>query len=506
MKRVYKIILGFMATVFLGSCLKDNGNYEYTNGTYIRILHPAYSYTTFLNDTLTVFATRQFKGEPAKDSLQFDNAWFINGEFYSDQPELKFVGKEIGSFSAKYYAIEKNTGIYTPAASGFTINVTSPFGTGWAILYDKGGKSEIGHVRVASGSYFDYTDLYKKANDGGELGSQPLRLNDFSITGNKRAMFVIQHGGQGSVELSGDDYKKQLVTSSSFVGGAPANFKPVDIGLFATSDMIVNENGDVYPRYFNNPIPFSTPWLSLPMQVAKGMKVTNVWKSWSNSLTYAFMYDNLNNRILQVRLDAPNVTGGIAAIDTFPLPVVAPGIIVPDDYVSPNKLGNWQYVWGGTFHDRQYAGDGAFLIRDPADQKIYLETFLGKSVNRTFEWSPEFKMFFPGTSVVNDNSKYVALKGRDYLFFTGGANNSDLYYFDILSKTVMTLFKTHSSRINVLTVSDDDNELAVGLEDGTFILYDVSNQAIINGTPTELHRLSGLGKVVDIARKASQMN
>lgn len=495
-----------MGVILLGSCLKDHGNYDYKNGTYIRILHPTYSYSTFLNDTLTVLATRQFKGVSSEDSLKFDDAWFINGEFYSDEPVLKYIGKEIGSFSGKYYAVDKETGAYTAAASGFTINVTSPFSTGWAILYDKGGKSELGHVRIAAGIYYDYIDLYKSANKGEEMGSEPTGINGFAVTGGKRGLFVLQNGGQGSIELSGDDYKRQLVTRNSFAGPEPANFKPVDIGLFQTSDIIVNENGDIYPRYFNNPIPFTTPWLTLPMQVNKGMKIKEIWNSWSNAMTYAFMYDKLNNRILQIRLDAPNVTGGIAAIDTFPNPVVGTGIIVPDDYVNPNRLGNWEYVWGGTFHDRQYAGDGAMLIKDPSDQKIYLETFLGKSANRVFEWSPQFKMFFPGTSVVNQNSKYVALKSRDYLFFTGGANNSDLYYFDILSKTIIKLFKSHTSQINVLTVSDDDNEMAVGLADGTFILYDVSNQAIINGTPTELHRLSGLGKVVDIVRKGSQMN
>lgn len=502
MKRI-NIIFCLFGIMLLGSCLKDNGNYKYKDGTYIRILHPAYTYTAFLDDTLTVYATRQFKGGP-EDSLKFDNAWYIDGKLYSDKPELKFVSNEIGSFSGKYYAIDKETGVYTPAASGFTINVTSPFATGWTILYEKDNKSELGHVRVSSGEYVDYTNLYKNANGGGELGSQPIGLNDFTVT-RSSGMFVLQHGGQGSVELSGNDFKKQLETNKSFVGGTPENFKPVDIGLFATSDMIVNENGDVYPRYFNNPIPFTTPWLSLPMQVNKGMKITDIWKSWG-ALSYAFMHDKLNNRILQVRLDAPNVTGGVSVIDTFPNPIVAPGIIVPDDYVNPNNLGDWEYIWGGTFHDMMYAGDGALLIKDPSDQKIYLETFLSKSVNRVFEWSPQFKMLFPGTSLVNENSKYVALKSRDYLFFTGGEDNSTLYYFDVLTKTTVTLFKQLSSRINVLTASDDDNELAVGLDDGTFILYDVSDQTIITGSPIELHRLSGLGKVVDIVVKGGRMN
>lgn len=483
------------------SCIKDNGNYEYDFGNEVTLRHPTYGYTGLVNDTVKVYATRVYANP--NDTLDFEHVWYINGEVYSNEPVLKFVGKELGSYSGRYYMVDKKSGIYMAVPSGFTITVTSHYQTGWGILYEKDGKSELGHIRVAGGQYFSYVDVYKKENGGEELGSQPFKIRDYPVQGG-RGMFLIQYGGQGSVELDANSLRKKLVTSASFVSSQPAGFKPVDVGFYATADLIANENGDMYSRFFQNPIPFTTPWMTVPMQISKGMKVTDIWDSWSGNMAYAFMHDKLNNRVLYVRLDAPNVAGGIAVVDTMPL-TTPDTLKFPPNWANLNRMGSWEYIWGGTFLDGQYTAAGAMLLRNPIDQQVYLQMFNSRSANRILQWSPKSVGVFPGGSLLTQNTRFVALKSREYLFFTSGTTNNKLYYYDVKSGGAVKLYKEFDSPIKAITASDDSNQIAVGLESGTFILHDVTATSMINNTAPELHRLSGLGKVVDIIVKGGNM-
>ncbi|HEY8388235.1 MAG TPA: PKD-like family lipoprotein, partial [Parasegetibacter sp.] len=478
MKLTFNIVTVMVGMLLLTSCLKDTGNYEYDFGNEVTIRHPTYSYTTFLGDTLTVIATRVYSNP--EDTTEFDHKWYINGELYSEEPTLKFVGKELGSNSGRYYMVDRRTGIHMNVPSGFTINVTSPYQTGWGVLYEKGGKSELAHIRVTSGQYFDYVDVYKKENNNEEMGSQPVKIRDYPVQGG-RGMFVIQHGGQGSMEMNAYTMKKAILTSNSFIGSVPPDFRPVDMGFFATADLIFNHNGDVYPRFFQNPIPFTVPWINVPMQISKGMKVTDFWDSWNGNMAYGFMHDKLNNRVLYVRLDAPNVTGGVAVVDTMPTTVPA-NPVYPDGWVNLNDMGDAEYIWGGTFLDGQYTAVGAMLLRDPVDGKVYYQSFNSKSVNRLLEWSPKSRFPFLGEEYLTPQSKFVALKSREYLFFTGGPGNNKLYYFDVRSGSSVKFYNEYPSAINVITASDNSNELAVGLENGTVIIQDVSNTPMINGT------------------------
>jgi hypothetical protein len=484
--------------LLLSSCIKDTGDYAYTFGNEVVIRHPSYSYSAFLGDTTKIYATRTFSNP--KDTLDFDHAWYIDGKLYSNKPVLEFVGKTVGLTGAMYFMTDRKTGITFPSLSGVNITVSSPFQNGWGVLYEKNGKSELAHIRVTNNVFYDYTELYKTQNNGEEMGSAPVKMKDYPVTGG-RGMFVIQNGGQGSIELNAYDMKKQLVTKNVFTGGAPENLAPVDMGFFATSDLLVNGDGNVYARFFVNPIAYTTPWMNIPMQAQGGMKISDIWDTWAGSTTFIFMHDKLNNRILKVTLDASNITGGVAAVDTLPKPKTP----LPDTHVNLNKLGNWQYIWGGTFNDAGYAANGAILLKNPVGGEIRFQTFSYKSENRVQGWTPLVNIPFTGQSVVTGKSIYTAIKTRDYLFFSGGAANNQLYYFDTRTGAAVTLYAQLSSPITAITQNDASTEVAVGLEDGTVIIYDISNAVIISGVSKELHRLTGLGKVVDVIVKGGQM-
>jgi hypothetical protein len=310
-------------------------------------------------------------------------------------------------------------------------------------------------------------------------------------------LFVIQKGGPGSLDLSGADMKKKLVVSQSFTQSAPADFEAVDMAFYNTADMVISKNGDVFGRFFNGAAVFTIPWMSTPMSVARGCKITDIWDSWYKNCLTALMYDRLNKRVLQSNLAGYTPNGGVS-IDSLPQPITP----YPANYTSLHNFGDWEYIWGGTFHDSYGMVNGALLIRNPADHQVYYEDFIYKNgMGQPNVLTPGKRILFPGSAQVNSKTKYAALKLRDYLFFSGGTDNKQLYYFDAIAGGLKT-YATLTSPITSIAVNDNSLQVAIGLEDGTFILYDVSNDVMLSGQPKELHRLSGLGKVADVIFKS----
>ncbi|SEW02018.1 PKD-like family lipoprotein [Chitinophaga arvensicola] len=483
--------------LFLNGCIKDKGNYDLLTGNKVDVKYANPSVVLYVGDTLRLDPVRTFSN-PA-DTADFDHKWYANGKFYSDKPRLELAATETAGYTFAYYMTDRKSGItYSPAVY-LTVSISSRYIQNWGILYqDANGNTELAHVNPdANGTtYTNYTGLYQKAN-GVPAGTQPVKMRYYNMRGTP-CLFVIQKGAPGALDLSAADMKKKLVVSQSFTqGNAPADFEAVDMAFYNTADMVVTKSGDVYGRFFNGAAVFTIPWMSTPMSVARGCKITDIWDSWYKTTLIAFMYDRLNKRVLQSNLAGYTPNGGVT-IDSLPLPVTP----YPADYTSLHNLGDWEYIWGGTFHDSYGFANGALLIRNPADGQVYYEDFAYKNgMGQPNILTPGKRILFPGSSLINSKTRYAPIKNRDYLFYSGGADNKQLYYFDALSGTQKT-YITLPSPITSVTAHDNLPQMAVGLEDGTFLLYDVSNEVMLSGQPKELYRLSGLGKVVDIVFKS----
>ncbi|NML22272.1 hypothetical protein HHL16_15415 [Pseudoflavitalea sp. G-6-1-2] len=502
MKTSYIIRLLLLAGLFLQlSCIKDNSNFDYKKGNPVKITYGiTQALVAVIDEPLTIKPERIFE-VAGKTINDYDHEWYLDGKLISREPDLVFNGVKSGFVYLQYHMIDKESGLrYTPG-DPIGMTVLSPYETGWAILYEKDGVSEIAHVRKTATGYRDQLALYKDKNNGESLGSHPLRIKDYFVNGG-RAVAVIQQGGQGSVELDGLNYEKKLQVNASFVGGMPSGLKPVNAGFYETADLLVNEDGKLYGRLFqSNPIAFTVPWLNIPLEVNKGMKIKHLWDVWTGNSYYTVMYDELNNRLLYASLRlVQNLTfGATLKIDTFPPP--PPYMPALPGYINPSlSLTGYEYIWGGTFRDDNMLNTVCtFLVRDKVTGEMYVQPFgfmtiIGIQVIHT----PKMRQTFTGKQYLNAASKFVAIKMRDFLFFSGGSNNAALYYYDVTLGGATKLYHTLPASITALTQSDDGQQLAVGLADGTVIFYDISNQALLNGAPVELHRVSGLGRIADI--------
>lgn len=493
-----------MGMLTFSACIKDNGNYDYLEGNPVTINLGATAFRPMIDEPFVIEPIRTYR-VPGKTANDYYHEWMVTDEVVSTDSTLVYVGTTNGTFRLVYSMIDKETGIRSFSSGATQLVVSSPYQTGWTILYEKAGESELAHTRwdAPSEKYVDYIDIYKAKHDGESLGSAPMRLKNYPMSGTW-SLVVVQQGGQGPIEMNGATMEKALETRNAFVGGAPANLAPVNIGAYAAAHVMHNADGNVYGRFFSSspaPIPFSMPWLNVPLTVGKGMKIAHMWDTHGQNVMMNFMYDELNNRILFANFSTANATGGYVNIDTLPAPVASRPY--PVGFVNLNHMGDWEYVWGNAFNDAPNTGnagiitDGVVLMRRPGETDIFMQSFEMRSVNRVYSHTPKVRMPFTGANFVNDQSVYVAIKSNNYIFFSGGAANEELYYFDMQSG-VTKLHSNLGGRITALQQSDNSQELAVGLENGTFLLFGIGNVDLNSGNTTPKHRIAGLGRVADI--------
>lgn len=500
MKTSYIIRLLLITGLLLQlSCIKDTSNFDYVKGNPVKLTFNVTDHlTAVIDEPLSIVPKREFQ-VAGKTIDDYDHEWYQDGKLISKDADLLYNGVKSGYVYLDYYMIDKESGLrFSTGPIGMT--VVSPYETGWAILYEKDGESEIAHIRETATGYRDQVALYKSKNNGESLGSHPLRIKDYYVNGG-RGVAVIQQGGQGSVELDGLNYEKKLVVNQSFVGGKPAGLNPVNAGFYETADLLVNDDGKMYGRLFqSNPIAFTVPWLNIPLEISNGMKIKQLWDVWSGNTFYTVMYDELNNRLLYASLKlVQNLAfGATLKIDSFPPPPFY--LPTPPGYINPSlTLAGFEYIWGGTFRDDVLNANCVFMVREQATGEVYVQPFsfmnlLGIQTIHT----PAMKQIFTGKQYLNASSKFVAVKKRNFLFFSGDADNKGLYYYDVSLGGATKLYHTLPASITALRQSEDGQQLAVGLADGTVVLYDISSQTLINGVPVELHRVSGLGRIADI--------
>ncbi len=497
MKSTYCCIGLLSAILCLTSCIKDTGNYKYKTGNTVTLKFTSSTVTIYLGDTLRLNPIRTFSNP--QDTTDFDHAWYLNGVHYSDSPTLVLPANTYQNYMVNYYMTDRKTGIAFTASTSLGINVSSRYIYGWAILYeDNTGHSELAQVCINTSGLllFDYAGMYRAAN-GAPMGTQPVKLCPYNMRGTP-GIFVIQRGDPGSIDISGVDMTRKLIASQSFTLGAPDDFEPENLAFFNSADVLVNKNGDLYGRFFNGAAAFTVPWMSAPINVTRGMKIADVWYSWFKTSNIALMYDSLNKRVLQSNVGIFTQGGGMN-IDSLPAPITP----YPANYTSLHNLGDWQYVWGGTFHDSYNVVTGAMLIRSPVDNQLYFETFQYSQNTTPGVLTPGARIPFTGSQQVNSATSFAAIKQRDYLFFSGGADNMGLYYFDAIAGGTK-LYASFNSPIASITSGDAFQQLGVGLQDGTFILFDVSNATMLSGQPKEVHRYVVPGKIVDVKFRGTQ--
>ena len=499
-----KYILFYLLSLVIGmtACLDDKGNYDYVPLRNVNIKLDNYAVNCFVRDTVEVHPKIDFLTD---DSTDYSFEWQVDYEVVSTDSVLRFVPTVAKNYECRFAVKDMRTAkVYSTT---MTIVAATIYQEGFAILYEENGVSKLGHInvptRLLEQEYSAYYDLYKEAN-GEDMGSGPVKLvqhffwNATNICDHSEVL-VIQNGGQGPVELNGNTNEKEVLTADEFIGGTlPENCRPVSAFYPFYMNVVLDDNGNIYTRYIRTPQEMgyhASMYNNVPVYINGGYKIKDIIETEHQYIKHFLLYDELNGRLLQVYCGYYTT-----AEEYYDLNYAG---VYPSGYIPVNDFGDYELVYGSAYGGVvQGSTKYVLILKNGEDWKI--ETF-GVASNAkgtiTLDALDECKDFSGKTNgYVTDESVYWMLKSRTYLFFSGGVDNSELYYYD-LGTGESHHYASLGGRIVSIHPVVENNELGVGLENGTFVLFDVSETVLASGQSVELYRKDGFGRIVDVIYK-----
>ena len=142
---------------------------------------------------------------------------------------------------------------------------------------------------------------------------------------------------------------------------------------------------------------------------------------------------------------------------------------------------------------------GYVLVLQDTDGNYSVKTF-----DLEYDWQGkviiknETDLSFSDGGYLTDKSKFYCSKDASgsYLFFSGGALNNELYYYEKSTQRVIP-YTTCNSEITDLQLNYESMTLGVGMKDG-FVVYAVDESTIMGGEAKKLHEVNNIGEVVDV--------
>ncbi|MDR0543994.1 MAG: hypothetical protein LBG30_01405 [Odoribacteraceae bacterium] len=513
MKKILTLSALLLACFCYQACYEDKGKYDYLPVNQVTVAIPAEALTAYLGDTLKY--TPKITFEDPADTLGFEYWWEYKGasgllgyrEIVNEGRELKFVPRIVGSQLVQLCVREISSGFIKEA--GFTVNASSRYARGWLILREEAGKTKLSYVlpersiqgdRTSPHVYTPYVDLYTQLYPDVDLGSGPVALRQaFSSKGIQVVFYILQENG--SACFNGISYQREVLLSQEFIGGPPANLKPIDYMQMNYVNMLLNEDHTVYyraPYYSNNTDFFTYSFANFPMAYqGKVLKVDRLIPCIAEYAFFTAAYDKENKRFLWIYAGQATTGGGIMPATSFTLPGeyldynnTADANILYTAFYNESLAGSLGQMYnitvyerGGNYYVQHCRGTGGQLLATlPAEQPLY-----------------DFQnVAFPNPGFLAANTKFYQMKTRAYLFFATGNN---LYWYDHLGKTAR-LFYTLPAGSEVVAMSSNpqESELGVACANGKFIILDVANNRLMEND-TKLYEIDLPGRVVDMDYK-----
>ena len=494
---IFVLICGML----LSSCFDDKGNYDYKiPATQILEidLGQTGTFQAVMGESIKIYPKLTYSNE--QDTNRFDFEWRMSGELYSTDRELEYFGKAIGSEWGIFSVIDRETGMRKDKQ--FVIAVSSIFSNGWTILTKDGNQSQISMVisKYVNGAYeyTPYRDVFY--NNGEEMRSDPVKLENHTPE-----ILVIQHGGRGAVELSGNTLSPVVFLEDEFLNGqVPENFVPIDAYYNTNVNILLSQDGQLYMRY-SGVANHVAPYNNEPMNMNIGGKSSHVSRLikpragfWPDQI---LVHDSKNNRLLCLATNS-YVTGG--SFQDIP----DGDYNYPTPYTKLSDMGTMELVYAtGTMPGA--GGMGYFMVlKDPQAQTYYCQRFniTQNAATDVFTLTATQARvgFERGDAVLTEKSQFVYFPTNGYVLFTAGAANDQLYFYNstaplIAAKLVKGFegIEIKALRIeNLISVS----KVGLGLGNGDFVLIDVPYNFHTNVVYNELCRFN-FGEIADVCHK-----
>ncbi|MCG8484818.1 MAG: PKD-like family lipoprotein [Clostridia bacterium] len=503
-----KYIIGicFVGLIF-SSCIKE-ADYDVIKVSDKVEITDGYIYKEIVaGDTVVIKPT--YKYSNPKDSADYIIQWYLNGEFISEGKEFEYTTTEPGSSTGGFITATNTKSNVTMKIGDFAITVSSPFSNSFYVIYEDNGQPKFGVVKplgVGTLTFKVTPGVFESVN------GEPLHTNTNKIQrSSAREMIIFAKDGIGSRTISNQNVKQSYLLRKEFGGEVfPAGFDPSALFQTTTGMYIINADGKIYARSLPNwlPNPHLVPYSKIPVY-AEGLGDIDIKHGISvqSGGVTNFLYNKAGNFI--VLASANYRSGGGTSFTKIP---IHSGIQLPAEYTPLDAMGDMEVLFFGassTFINPEFC----LILKDPADN-YYHQTFgygfdfiIRDQVVKIGQHNKRVQLPLDA----NENSAFMQIPNRDYLLFTGGANNDKLYFIDLdLRETganaLIEFADFNGKKITSLSYAQWLSPqyltvllFCVGLDNGDFLIYSAEDAEFQKTTHQALFEGKLGEKIIDVA-------
>ncbi len=544
------VFICFVCCLFLWSCFKDEGNYDYVElnpPTWLRdYSNNPYSVVGYQGENVELRGSKLFiwgaDSATRKNEVRYE--WKFDDVVVSEELDVVLpaawlkdtLGLDYYSTSVPTYGtfsvIDKATGVSFQAKLALWLYSAYVPGD-WVVLYQRGDHTELATMRdntkeVNGETVFDYTvkeNMYESIN-GSSLPGLPVQLtwSKSLNVGSQGSWTVVTD--QVAYELNAEDLVKANDLKDLFLDGTPENFvvtdrRDKDAWEYneGPSSFIATKDGRVFTRKLNENY-MGGQFLTEPYYIdEKGYKITKFYHAAYSS---AFpCYDEKNRRVVIASTwkenigESPNTyyvyrtnmvalsydgTGsyGGAQVSDFPEGTIVYYMSENQHLIQMPGMNTKYYTIYYKLPDAPYpyVGDFAYNeISQQCDASKYMAMLRWHGVRVDLNESSVFMM-----SAATDGRNAISATNRDFF-----SVDNKLYwaqrgvtYADYSTYNVSEFMNGYVFDSNITALAYDLNNsytrLVVGCENGEIYIFDIS----VIQNPQLIYKTRIDGKIAEI--------
>ena len=360
------IFIFTLVMITFSSCLKDEGNYDYTqlNDVTISGLDNSYRFILQVPQTLTPV----IKTDIAGDKLNY--CWRVGADTLAKTCNFNytFTREPVTPDPLTFDVYDKTTNVrYTKTMA---LSVVSPFYTGWLILANNNGQGELNFQSYETDSTL-YQNIYEEVNKG-KLTGTPVMVKQINyqdgFTGAYADRVVVVCRDGKSPDLDGTSLLKYKYIEDDFKTEGKPSLIDITAEYYSEDKVlnVVSTDGKLYcktPGAMSTPedgyfqFPFRGDSLSYRVAPYLARPGYNSYYYTLDELNHRFVYYTSNLLSSKVGPLQWDITNSIKTASHDTIPGVAAwmgGIMYDDDvYAVTNNDGKyWLYrfsvIWDGT--------------------------------------------------------------------------------------------------------------------------------------------------------------
>ena len=482
------LFLILMIGWLIEGCYEDKGHYNYT-----QISGPV---VTGIEKFYTVYDGGNFDIHPTitwthGELENYTCSWKVDGIEVSNKSELTEEVKSLpvkANMYSEFTITDEDTGV--EYITQFRVTVSSVYERGWLLLADQGTTSMLSLVR---NDKTVYEDVYRLANDA-DLAGGAVGLYEHWTPWSEEVgqVFVAcQNGPEYSVELDGSSLKKMVATKEEFVGGMPADFKPMSMNCIANYDCLVS-NGKLYVRHVeasSSAMYQDGLFPNFPYQGDEPYELSQ-WTARGNLLfsNEVLAFDKFSSSYFVF------LNGSLSKFSND---------YTEEPFFNPSNM-NKTVLDGAAVATESPQDDYLVFLKSNTDNTIYVQKFLFYGWRSPKSFYSRGEVEFPEPGIINENTKFAFCQNRPYVYIASG---NTLYVYNHQDNAVRVLRDDFGRPIRDIAVCPTNYErLGIVLENAEdpgmsdFMVLDVS--VVAGGKVVDGMEFYGrFGKVVDLKYK-----